>query len=179
MEALSKILRNSLLAVLLFTLLQVQAQEEQHLVSFTIKNAGINVDGFFSEAIARVQFDPANLRNASLAATIEVSSIDTGIKARDKHLKKEKYFDLDNYPQITFQSTRVSKQEKGYLLKGNLTIKETTLPIEIPFTIERVAEGSIFKGSFTLDRRDYGVGKNHLILSDEVTVEIYYVLQGA
>lgn len=179
MEALSKTLRSSLFAVLLFTLSQVQAQEEQHLVSFTIKNAGINVNGFFSEARASVQFDPGNLSNTSLSATIEVSSIDTGIKARDKHLKKEKYFDLENYPQIRFQSVQVTREASGYLLKGNLTIKETTLPVEIPFTIERVAEGSIFKGSFALDRRDYSVGKNHLILGDEVTVEIYYVHQGA
>ncbi len=175
MEALSKILRISLVAVLLFAVFQGQAQEQQKLVSFTIKNAGINVKGSFLSYSVTTKWDASDLSNSRLSATIEANTIDTGIKGRDKHLRKAKYFDVENYPQIRLESTSISKTDAGYLLKGKLTIKETTLPVEIPFTTRPSAEGIVFSGAFELDRRDYGVGKNHLIMGDEVKIEIYHL----
>lgn len=175
MEALLKTLRISLVAMLLFAVFQVRGQEPQKLVSFTIKNAGVNVKGSFLSYSVTTHWDASNLANSRMSATIEANTIDTGIKGRDKHLKKAKYFDVDNYPQITFESTSITKTATGYLLKGKLTIKETTLPVEIPFTATSSVEGIIFSGAFELDRRDYGVGKNHLIMGDEVKVDIYHL----
>lgn len=175
MEALSKILRISLATILLFAVFQVQGQEQKKLVSFTIKNAGVNVKGYFLSYTVTTKWDASDLANSRLSASIEANTIVTGIKGRDKHLKKAKYFDVENYPHITLESTSISKTATGYLLKGRLTIKQTTLPVEIPFTVEPSAEGSIFQGAFELDRRDYGVGKNHLILGDNVKIEIYHL----
>lgn len=175
MEVLSKILRISLTALLLFAVFQVQGQEQNKFVSLTIRNAGVNVTGYFLSYTVTTKWDANDLPSSRLSASIEANTIVTGIKGRDKHLKKAKYFDVENYPQITLESTSISKTATGYLLKGRLTIKETTLPVEIPFTVEPSAEGSIFHGAFELDRRDYGVGKNHLILGDKVKIEIHHV----
>jgi len=175
MEALSKILKTSLTIVLLLLAFQTKAQEDQKLVTFVIKNAGIGVDGFFTEYDVTAEFDPSDLANSSFSATIESNTIDTGIGARDRHLKKAKYFDVENYPQIKLVSTSISKTSTGYLLKANLTIKKTTLPVEIPFTVTKTEAGNVFEGTFTMDRRDYGVGKNHLILGDEVRIKIYHL----
>lgn len=175
MEALSKILKTSLAVVLLLVAFQVQAQDDQKLVSFVIKNAGIGVDGYFTSYSVTTKFDPNDLKNASFSASIESSTIVTGIGARDRHLKKAKYFDVENYPQMKLVSTSISKTTTGYLLKANLTIKKTTLPVEIPFTVTKTDAGSVFEGAFTMDRRDYRVGKNHLILGDEVKIKIYHL----
>ncbi|MFT6873613.1 MAG: polyisoprenoid-binding protein YceI, partial [Roseivirga sp.] len=104
--------------------------------------------------------------------TIPTSTINTGINARDKHLRKSKYFDVENYPTLSYTSTNVVRTVEGFKLLGKLTIKETTLPIEIPFSIDVIDGIKYFNGAVELDRRDYGVGKNHLILGDLVNINI-------
>ncbi len=176
MEALLKTLRTSLTALLLIMCFGLQAQDEPvKLISFKIKNAGVNVKGTFHEHTVTVRFDENDLANAYFEVKIEVSSLDTGIKGRDKHLKKSKYFDVASYPQIEFKSTSIKKTAEGYTALGDLRIKKTIRQVEIPFTITAL-EGNekAFKGSLNIDRRDYGVGKNHLIMGDEVKIEIHY-----
>ena len=174
MEVLSRLLKTSLFAVLLLVVFQAEAQEDRKLVTFVIRNAGIGVDGHFKSYSVTTKFNPDDLANSTLSATIEANTIYTGIKARDKHLRKKKYFDVENYPQIKLTSTDITKTDAGYLLKADLTMKKTTRSVEIPFTVITTDEGTTFEGEFSLDRRDYGVGKNHLVLGDKVRVKIYH-----
>ena len=164
--------RIKLILILLFISSVALAQAPVD-IKFKIKNAGINVSGFFEETKVTQKFMPDDLTNSSFEVTIPATTINTGIKGRDKHLRKAKYFNVEEYPNIKFRSTRIVKTTTGYLLKGNLTIKATTLAIEIPFTLEKDENGNeVFKGYVELDRRDYGVGKNHLILGDLVKIDI-------
>lgn len=163
-------LRISILLICLLASFQLDAQEAK--ISFKIKNAGVFVEGTFDSIQVVQNFDPQNLANAQFEAVIPVSTIDTGIKARDRHLLKEKYFDIENHPEITFQSSGVENAEEGYQLKGSLTIKETTLPISIGFNLEYTEGVPYYLGALELDRRAYGVGKNHLILGDMVRISI-------
>ena len=176
MEALLKTLKTSLTALFMLLCLGLHAQEENlKLISFKIKNAGVNVKGTFHHHTVTARFDEGNLENALFEVSIEVNSLDTGIKGRDKHLKKAKYFDLENYPQITFKSKQVIKNVDGYMVTGDLTIKATTREVEIPFTVTSL-EGAAkdFSGYLSIDRRDYKVGKGHLIMGNEVKIEINY-----
>lgn len=165
--ALSVNSRISLLFLCLLLGFELQAQDS---LTFVIKNAGINVDGVFRNHTITQKFDPDKLEEAYFYAAIDINSIDTGIKARDKHLKKSKYFDLENYPKITFKSTSISKNGEEYIIIGALSIKETTRSVEIPFSIAEVNGVDKFKGYLEIDRRDYGVGKNHLVLGDLVRI---------
>lgn len=179
MEALSKILRISLALTLLLVGTSLLAQEEApKLVTFKIRNAGVNVSGTFDSYEVKGQFDENDLGHSRFEVSIDVSTIDTGIGARDKHLKKAKYFDVENYPQITFKSTGFLKTDTGYIVKGQLTIKATTREVKMSFQSVKQDSGTmVLKGELTLDRRDYGVGKNHLILGDEVRIAVNYEYQ--
>ncbi len=148
------------------------AQTEPADITFIIRNAGIGVDGFFEENSVDYKFYPNDLNASFFKLTIPTTTINTGINARDKHLRKSKYFDVEEYPNLTFSSTKITKTQEGYTLTGNLTMKETTLPVEIPFTVEVVDGKKYFIGNTELDRRDYGVGRNHLILGDLVRINI-------
>ena len=141
-------------------------------ITFIIKNAGIGVDGTFDKISVDYKFDPENIDQSSFAVTIASTSINTGNKTRDKHLRKSKYFDVENYPNLTFKSARVEKTAEGYALHGDLTIKKTTRSVKIDFSIKKEGGKSFFQGALELDRRDYGVGRNHLILGDLVKIEI-------
>lgn len=147
-------------------------QSSQTKITFVIKNAGIGVDGNFDQITVKYAFKPDDLSQSKFEVTIPTIGINTGNKARDKHLRKKKYFDVENHPNLTFKSTRVEETGEGYRLFGRLQIKDTTLPVEIDFTIGESNAAPFFFGSLELDRRDYGVGRNHLILGDLVKIDI-------
>jgi polyisoprenoid-binding protein YceI len=140
-------------------------------VAFKIKNAGIGVDGSFTKFETSIDFNESAGAPSSIKATIETATINTGIEARDKHLKKEEFFDVEKYPKITFESTQILKTASGGLIaEGKLTIKNITKDIKIPFTYTPAT--GVFEGSVTLNRLDYGVGGKSMTMGDEVQVAI-------
>ncbi|MFY0591536.1 YceI family protein [Roseivirga sp.] len=147
-------------------------QTDKAEVTFFIKNAGITVDGTFNEISVTQKFNAENLNESRFEVTIPTKSINTGNKARDKHLRKTKYFDVENHPNLSFKSNRITKTSEGYSMRGDLTIKGTKREVQIDFTLDKSTDSWFFIGGLALDRRDYKVGKNHLILGDNVRIEI-------
>ena len=135
-------------------------------VIFEIGNLGLTVEGSVDKPSGKVVFDPADLANSSVNASVKVSAVKTGIDQRDEHLQKEEYFHASKYPTMSFRSTSISKTDKGYTAKGSLTIKGTTKTVNIPFTVSN----NVFKGSFKIDRLDYGVGESSWVTSDDVKI---------
>ena len=70
------------------------------------------------------------------------------------------------------KSRKIEKTETGFLGTFDLTMKETTKTIKMPFTVSTEGDKSVFKGSFVLNRRDWKVGGGTLGLSNNVTVSI-------
>lgn len=142
-------------------------------VKFKIKNLGVTVGGSFTGLQGKIAFDPANPGAASIEASIDVNSINTGIDLRDDHLKKEEYFDVKNYPRIHFVSTKVNAGRSGsYTVTGLLTIKKVTREISFPFTATPQGNGFLFTGEFKINRRDFGVGGSSFTMSDNLTVQL-------
>lgn len=136
-------------------------------VAFKIKNAGITVDGAFKTFEAQIDYNESAQAPSSIKATINVESIDTGIEGRDKHLRKEEFFNVSGFPTITFESTQILKTATGsFIAEGKLTIKGVTKEMKIPF---RYTSG-VFEGNVKLNRLDYGVGGNSVTMGDEVEV---------
>lgn len=136
-------------------------------VTFKIKNASINVDGAFKTFEAQIDYNEAVQAPSSIKATIKTESIDTGIEGRDKHLRKEEYFNVATFPSITFASTQILKNSNGsFVAEGKLTIKGVTKDIKIPFTYTN----GIFEGTVKLNRLDYGVGGGSLTMGNDVEV---------
>lgn len=143
-------------------------------INFSIKNAGIKVDGKFTGFEALINFNTTDVSNAKIEAKIDVNTINTGINARDKHLKKEEYFDFEKYPKITFVSTEFTQTKADlYQVTCELTIKNTKKKIQFPFTFIN----KTFKGNFLLNRKDFGVGSNSWIMSDKVLVDFEILVE--
>lgn len=143
-------------------------------VNYVVKNLGINTSGGFGALQqANIVFDKDHLDASSIQATVDVRKLDSGIESRDEHMKGADFFDAEHYPAISIKS--VSFKKKGgnrYTGVFDLTIKSTTKRIEIPFTVTDGGNGTAFQSSFTINRRDYGVGGSTLTLSDAVTVTV-------
>jgi polyisoprenoid-binding protein YceI len=149
-------------------------------ITFSIRNAGLNVDGSFGGFTGTLLFDPARPETGKLSGTIETASLSTGLGLRDSHLRKAEYFDVAAFPRISL--TSVSIENKG----GNnfsgvfdLTLKGTTRRVTVPFTFTQQGKTGQFSGSFTINRLDYKVGKSNLFLSEKATVSLAVQVQPA
>lgn len=144
-------------------------------VTFKIKHvAGVNATGLLKGFVGSVNFDKQNLSTASIKASIDAATIETGNGVRDKVIKGDDYFDVQKYPKITMVSTKIEagKNLNEYVGTFNLTIKNVTKTISFPFSFVEEANKGVFKGSFSLNRTEYGVGGKSFILSDTPTISI-------
>ncbi len=141
-------------------------------VHFVIKNFGVKVGGDFSGLQGSVTFNPANLSSCHFSVTVKSASVDTDNRAMENHLRKAEFFDVAQFPFLTFTSTRVTTSTipDRYYMYGNLTIKGVTKPVEFGFSAIKTTTGFDFKGEFELNRRDFGVGGNSFSLSDNLKV---------
>jgi len=148
-------------------------------ITFKIKNAGLTVNGSLGNFEGKINFDPTDLQESKIEASVDVSTIETGIGMRDKHLKKDDYFDAEKFPKIIMESVSFSsKDNSAYEGKFKLTIKGHTEEIDFPFTLKNEGDINTFEGTFEIDRRDYGVGGNSFLLSDDVKVFIKVNTEG-
>jgi len=143
-------------------------------VHFVIDNFGIATGGDFKGLSGAIKFDPANLTASDFDVSIDANTVDTDIEARDNHLRKAEYLDVKTYPRISLKSTRITRTNKDdYLyMFANITIKGVSKEIKFPFTATAKNGGYLFEGSFKLNRRDFGVGKSSISLSDDLTVSL-------
>jgi len=143
-------------------------------VTFSIKNFGFNVSGSFRNLQGNIKFDPNNPEAAVFTVTVDAATINTDNGSRDGHLRKEEYFDAAKYPKISFLSEKVEKTAKAgsFIVKGKFTIKGISKPVSILFSASAQNGGYLFNGKVVLNRRDFKVGGNSMVLSDNLTLTL-------
>lgn len=156
-------------------------------VGFAIRHLEINwVTGRFKDYKGTINYDAADVTKSSVEFSAKVESIDTGVAARDNHLRNADFFDAPKYPELTFKSTRVERKGKdAYMLHGNLTIKDVTKPISFPFTMTgtiKDARGNTrwgIEAQTKINRRDFGINyggplpAGGLDIGNEVTINLH------
>ncbi|MFY0686226.1 MAG: YceI family protein [Cyclobacteriaceae bacterium] len=166
-------------------------------ISFAIQHMGIStVTGTFSGFEGAVLLNEKELGQLSTSFVIHVSSINTNQTWRDKDLQSEKWFHVDKYPDMLFQSSKSVSTANGFELQGLLTIKgrtnQVTLHMETPTYLVPSYAGHhlAFNGHAMLNRKDFAIGEdtwwNDIIegiaqLDDSVRINlsIIYQLQSA
>lgn len=155
------------------TLLQNKTASE---IIFKIKNFGLNVDGVFKDFTISSNFNSANIEACFFNAEISVKSIFTDSEGRDKHLLESDYFNAEKHPKMVFESTTIEKAaSENYLLKGFLTIKGVKKRVATALEVIESKSEIRLLANFSLNRRDFGVGSNSFVLSDEVNIKMIYV----
>lgn len=154
-------------------------------VVFTAKHLVISkVSGKFKDFTATVVYDPNDITKSSLKGTIKTASITTDNDQRDTHLKSADFFDVAKYPEITFQSTKVSKKGNEVWVAGNLTIRGVTKEVSFPVTVvgpikdPRGTTRMGIEANLTVNRQDFGVSWNKaldgggVVVSDDIQISI-------
>ena len=155
-------------------------------VQFSIAHMVISeIDGNFTVFSGTITNEKVDFSDAQLNFTIDVSSIDTRNAKRDGHLKSPDFFDVAEYPTITFKSTSITKKDgKHFTVVGNFTMHGVTKVL----TLNLFAAGTIkdnrgnFKSGFkitgNLKRSDYGLKYNSVmdsggfVIGDEIELTI-------
>lgn len=142
-------------------------------ITFKIKNMGINTGGSISGLVADINFSKDHPEASSIEATVETATLNTDNDMRDKHIKSEDYFDAAKYPKITFKSTAIKHRSgNNYVGTFNVTIKDKTKSVDVPFTYVTSGGTAGFKGSLKIQRTDFGIGSKGLVLANEVIIDI-------
>lgn len=154
---------------------------------FTIRHLMIsNVRGDFKSVKGTVVYDPENLAASSIEAEIDVNSLNTRDESRDAHVKSEEFFHAEQYPSITFKSTKVEREGEGeFKVTGGLTIrgvtKEVVLKVEGPSDEAKDPWGNLRIGASAttkIKRSEYGLTWNAaletggVMLGDDVKIEL-------
>ncbi len=156
-------------------------------VHFSIRHLMIaNVRGSFQSVKGTLRYDPENLSQSGIEAEIDVNSINTSDEKRDGHLKSPDFFDVAQYPHMSFVSKQVESISEGeFRVTGDLTLHGVTKPVVLmideispeskdPWGKMRIAASA--KGK--INRKDFGLTwsapleTGGVMLGDEVKIEL-------
>ena len=154
-------------------------------LSFQVRHFAGSVTGKFTDFSGTVTYNRAQPERSSVEATIQVQSIDTGIKDRDHHLLSAEFFDVQKFPTITFKSTSVDRtSEHTADVHGNLTMHGTTrsvvLHVELLPEKNDATDSLHWKVAASLKRKSFGLGWNALIeasqaVGDDINIRMKMV----
>lgn len=156
-------------------------------IEFKVRHLMVsNVKGVFGKVSGVVKIDDSDFTKSTVTATIDTTSIDTGVAKRDAHLKSPDFLDVAKYPTMTFVSTGVTGGSGGdFKLTGNLTLHGVTRPVvlDVAGLSQEIKDpmGAIRRGasaSTTINRKDFGLTWNKMLeaggvaVGDEVKINI-------
>ncbi|MEX1011017.1 MAG: YceI family protein [Balneolaceae bacterium] len=155
-------------------------------IGFKVRHLVIStVTGQFGSFDASVESEGDSFEGAKISFEADVSSISTGNEDRDNHLKSEDFFNAENHPKITFESTSFEPvSDDTYKLTGDLTIRGTTKTVEL----EAVHGGTVtdpygnLKAGFDvtgqINRKEFGLSwdavteAGNVVVGDKVTLQL-------
>jgi polyisoprenoid-binding protein YceI len=149
----------------------------RHMMFSTVKGRFTGVQG----TIREVADDPGQ---SSVQVAIDARSVTTGDDTRDGHLRSAEFFDVEQYPTITFASRRIDGSRDAFTVTGDLTINGTTREVALAATFNGSATNPFgktvagFSAEGTINRKDWGLNWNApleaggVLVSDQVKLSI-------
>ena len=155
-------------------------------VSFKVKHLMIStVTGKFEKFEGTLVTENIDISNANISFEADVNSITTNSEQRDGHLKADDFFNVEQFPKLTFNSTGILKvSDEEYVITGDLTIRDVTksVDLKVEYNGEIVDPwGQIrlgFEMNGKVNRQDFGLKWSALteaggiVLSDEVKLHL-------
>lgn len=154
-------------------------------VGFSVKHMGIaNVRGKFTEFEGTLEMKQ-DLAACRAHGNVKVSSIETGEAQRDEHLRSPDFFNVEQFPEITFESTRVEAiDDESSRVYGNLTMHGITREIKLDVLIQGAdtdpwgnmragleVVGALKRSDFDM-KFNQALGSGNLLVGDKVVVSL-------
>ena len=159
--------------------------KEHTVIGFVTKHAMVTkVRGNFGEFEGTINV-AENIADSTAEATIKAASISTGNEDRDGHVKNEDFFNVEEYPELSFTTTNVNVDEDGNgTVTGDLTIKGTTKSVDLKVEEAATAEDPFgnfrlgFEAQTKINRKDFGIDFNAplktggVLVSEDIKIEL-------
>lgn len=147
-------------------------------LGFKVKHLMIsNVSGSFKDFSVEMETEENDFSKAGINLTAQMTSIFTSNAQRDAHLRNSDFFDVENYPELSFKSTRIEKVDsETFTLFGELTLKGVTNPVKLNVQFSEVTkdpwggERAGFTVSGKFNRKDWGVNYNAVLETGSVAL---------
>jgi|SRR5580704_2860134 polyisoprenoid-binding protein YceI len=151
-------------------------------VDFSILHMSLSqVRGHFGNISGSIVWNEGDITKSTVNVTIDVTTVDTGVAARDADLKSDHFFDVAKFPSATFVSTSVSKSGGGLTISGNLTLHGVTKPVvlqvdgprgPLPGMDKKPHAG--FSATTTVKRTDFGIATKYppSMVGDDINLTI-------
>jgi polyisoprenoid-binding protein YceI len=152
-------------------------------IEFAVRHMMVTtVRGQFHNFTATVDFDESNPERSTVEAHIDASSIETGMEARDAHLRSPDFLDAATYPELVFRSTHIEPSGEGFKVVGDLTMHGQTHPVTLDAEIGGVVANmqggrrAGFSASTKISRKVWGLTWNGalesggVLVSDEIKI---------
>ena len=153
-------------------------------IQFGISHMGFSTSqGSFSDFSGRFSYDPESPESSSVEVVIETSSLDMDDDTWNEHLSGEQWFNVTNYPTMSFKSTSVESLGDGSMkVNGELTLLEITKPVSLDVSVNKIGlqmgdPKAGFSASTTINRIAWGMSTFAPAIGEEVT--IYIQVEGA
>lgn len=148
-------------------------------VQFSVRHLGIStVQGNFTKITGTVTLDDGDISKSSVHASVDMSSVDTRVTARDNDLKG-KFFEVAQFPTMTFQSTKIWSTGQGTAkMAGNLSLHGVTKEVVFDVTgpTDPINQNGLMRrgaeATAKIDRTDFGITADPGIVGDEVTITL-------
>ncbi|MGH3711941.1 MAG: YceI family protein [Micromonosporaceae bacterium] len=152
-------------------------------VGFTVRHLMSKVRGSFSEFSGDVVV-AGDLAASTATAEISIASVDTRNEQRDTHVRSAEILDVERYPAMTFKATGVRQDGADYVVTGDLTITDTTRPVELAVEFLGVdtdpwgGTRAGFSARTQISRKDFGIDFNiplegdKLLLGDKIDINL-------
>ena len=144
-------------------------------LGFKIRHRNIvDVNGEFKSFTLTLSLSKNDWKNASLKLNAQTSSISTGIEGRDNHLRSEDFFDVEKYPDLSFESSKIYKRKNKLVIEGNLKMHGITKKVFLngsvtgPITTKRGDQIIGFHLNGPVKRSDFKIGNISPGIADEV-----------
>ena len=114
--------------------------------------------------------------DSTVEVTIDAASFTSGDENRDAHVRGEDFLDVERFPSLTFKGSGPRQQGSGWVLPGELTIRDVTRPVELAVeALGTIAdpwgnEKAAFSASTEIDREEFGVTWNAALETGGVLV---------
>jgi polyisoprenoid-binding protein YceI len=140
----------------------VDALHSQVFVS--VRHMGVaSLRAKFPKITGKLEVDPANPLRSTFELEADTRAVTTGHPPQEDFMRSENWLDAENHPTLSFRSTSVEPRDgTDYLVRGDLTFRGVTRPVEIPLEFHGVVSDpwglrAGFTGRFTVNRRDFGI----------------------
>ncbi|MEO0443917.1 MAG: YceI family protein [Pseudomonadota bacterium] len=148
-------------------------------IFFNVSHLGFSRStGAFTDFTGNFSFNENDFSQSKVEVTIQTDSIDLNDKAWNKHMQGTKWFDVKQYPKMTFKSRSVKKTgDKTMDVIGDLTIKGVTKPVTLAVTFNKAGEAfgqqkAGFSATATIDRTEFGMDKSVPAVGTDILISI-------